>query len=95
MRGVFNYFNEKFKCFQTLTTCHAPCDNKPLTETKAPVKGKSPVTDSKLSIADREQSPEDEDDQIQSIIKNINTCIKRSLVGTGLYDQNEIDRILE
>lgn len=59
------------------------------------MKGKSPVADSKPSMADREQSPETEEDQIQSMIKNINTSIKLSLVGTELYDQKEIDRILE
>jgi enolase len=57
------------------------------------VKGKSP--DSKLSVADGQHSPENGEDQIQAIIKNINTCIKPALVGTELYDQQEINRILE
>ncbi len=80
--------------FQTLSTSHAPFDSKPLPETKPVGKGKSP--DSKVSItADRQNSPEDGEEQVQSIINGINTCINPALLGTELYDQQEIDRILE
>lgn len=76
-----------------LSTCVAPVDDKPLIETKPFFKSKSP--DSKLSVEDRQISPENEEDQIQIMIKNINASVGPALVGTWLYDQHEIDRILE
>ena len=90
-------FNRKIykNLFQILSTSNAPFDNKPPPEIKPLVKGKSPVADSKTSIEDKENCPENEDDQIQSIIKSINTCIRPLLVGTELYNEEEINKILE
>lgn len=60
------------------------------------MKGKSPAPlDSKLSKTDGPCSPEDEEDETQTVIQNIHTFIKPSLVGCELYDQEEINKTLE
>ena len=46
-------------------------------------------------MAEREETPGSDEDKIQSIVDDIHTCIKPALVGAELYDQQEIDRILE
>lgn len=78
----------------------APTDGKPNIEIKQ-TKGRLSAPGSeikvKLSASEhgKEIDAENEADKVQTLINNINCNIKSNLVGCKLFEQKEVDRVLE